>query len=191
MKLISTFAAIASLALPHAMAAETSCTEIQLQTRKAVETAPDKLLETVSHTVAASPSCSCEIVKAAIEGSQADAKTVAAIVETAITEAPEQLRLIAQCAVAMAPDALAEVQAVLARLDPNKVGAGDSAKSSKSAEATGSTEEVATTPNPLDFPGGGPVGSTSEEPDGPTLFPVIIPIVPVYIGPPQVTDVNP
>ena len=53
----------------------------------------------------------------------------------------------------------AEVQAVLAKLDPNRGESGDSAKSAKDAKAP--VGEVAAMPNPLDFPGQGPGRSDS------------------------------
>jgi hypothetical protein len=87
------------------------------------------------------------------------------------------MRLIAQCAIAAAPDALTDVQAVLAKLDPNSGEAGDSGKSAKGAKAPAG--EVAAMPNPLDFPGKGPVRP---------LFPIFPPVI---INPPNVTVVNP
>jgi hypothetical protein len=56
-------------------------------------------------------------VKAAIVAADADKKTVALIVDTAILEAPDQLRIIAQCAIAIAPDAIAKIQAVVEKYD--------------------------------------------------------------------------
>jgi hypothetical protein len=142
-----------------------------------------KVLEIVSAEVAASPSCACEVVKAAIEGAEADAKLVAAIVEAAVVAAPEQMRLVAQCAVAVAPDALAEVQAVMAKLDPNLGESGESAKSSKDAKDP--IGEVAAMPNPLDFPGQGPVGPTPGGPGGNGIIPITPPVI---IAPPDVTN---
>jgi len=153
--------------------------------KSSVAAEQSKVLEIVSEEVAASPPCACEIVKVAIEASNADSKTVAAIVEAAVIAAPEQMRLIAQCALAVAPDALADVQAVLAKLDPN-LGDSGSAKSSK--DSKGVVGEVAAMPNPLDFPGQGPVGPT---PGGPGGLGIIPNLPPVIVAPPLVTDVNP
>ena len=114
--------------------------------------------------------------------------TVAAIVEAAANVAPEHMRLISQCAVAVAPDALAQVQAVLAKLDPNSGKAGHSAKSAKDAkDAKAPVGEVAAMPNPLDFPGQGPIGPIIGGPGGQPLIPIFPPIV---INPPEVTNVN-
>jgi hypothetical protein len=160
--------------------AENECSKVSLSVKAAVAAEQSKVLEIVTNEVSASPACSCEVVKAAIEGSGADVKTVAAITEAAILAAPDQMRLIAQCAIAAAPDALVEIQAVLAKLDPNAGDSGDSSKSAKSAKgAKAPIGEVAAMPNPLDFPGKGPVGP---------LFPVYTPGI---FNPPDVTDVNP
>jgi hypothetical protein len=170
----------ASLGLGSAYAEDKDCGNVTLSVKAAVAAEQSKVLEIVTNEVASSPACSCEVVKAAIEGSGADVKTVAAIVEAAIIAAPDQMRLIAQCAIAVAPDALAEVQAVLAKLDPNAGESGQSAKSAKSAKGEKSPiGEVAAMPNPLDFPGKTRI---------PPLFPFFPPII---INPPRVTDVDP
>jgi hypothetical protein len=156
--------------------AEIDCLQLSASVKAAVAAEQSKVLEIVSAEVAAAPACACEVVKAAIEGAGADATTVAAIVETAITASPENMRLISQCAIAVAPDALVEVQTVLAKLDPNSGESADSAKSAKGAKAP--TGEVAAMPNPLDFPGKGPVRP---------LFPIFPPVI---INPPDVSNVN-
>ncbi len=110
------------------------CPEIALALAKRVENDPSLLLETVATEVGASPACACEIVKAAIQATGGEVATVIGIVETAITASPENMRLISQCAIATAPEALAEIQALLAKLDPNG-GEGTSAKSAKSSKS--------------------------------------------------------
>lgn len=172
----------ASLGLGSASAEDKDCGNVTLSVKAAVAAEQSKVLEIVTNEVSSSPACSCEVVKAAIESSGADVKTVAAIVEAAITAAPDQMRLIAQCAIAVAPDALAEVQAVLARLDPNAGDSGQSAKSAKGEKAP--IGEVAAMPNPLDFP-----GKTGIPPMVP-FFPPIIINPPVVINPPLVSDSN-
>ena len=167
--------------------AAVDCSELSKSVKNAVAAEQSQVLEIVSAQVAAAPDCACENVKAAIEGSKANAETVAAIVEAAAIAAPEQLRLVSQCAVAVAPDALGEVQAVLAKLDPNLGESGDSAKGSKSAKVA-PIGEVAAMPNPLDFPGQGPIGPT---PGGPGGLPLIPQLPPVIIAPPDVSNVNP
>jgi hypothetical protein len=158
-------------------ATEPDCGQLALEVKATVSSEPANLLEIVAARVSASPGCACEVVKTAIEVSKADAATVSAIVESAITAAPDQMRLIAQCAIAVAPDSLVQVQALLAKLDPNSGDAGDSAKSAKGEKAP--IGEVAAMPNPLDFPGKGPVKP---------LFPIFPPVI---INPPNVTNVNP
>jgi len=171
--------------------AKVDCLQLSLSVKHAVAAEQSKVLEIVATEVSAAPDCACEIVKAAIEGSSAKPATVAAIVETAATAAPEHLRLISQCAVAVAPDALAQVQAVLAKLDPNRGKSGPNTKSAKDAKAPAA--EVAAIPNPLDFPGQGPTGPISGGPGGQPLIPIFPPIIinPPFIHPPVVTDVNP
>jgi hypothetical protein len=172
------FLAAVCASLGQITAAEViDCGNLPLSIKAAVAADQSKVLEIVANGVSSSPACACEVVKAAIEGSGADVKTVAAIVEAAIIAAPDQMRLIAQCAIAVAPDALVEVQAVLAKLDPNAGDSGQGAKSAKDAKAP--IGEVAAMPNPLDFPGKGPVRP---------LFPIFPPVI---INPPDVTNVNP
>jgi len=163
--------------------ADVDCIQLSLTVKNSVAAEQSKVLEIVSTEIAAAPACACEIVKAAIEGSSASVDTVAAIVEAAAIAAPEQMRLVSQCAVAVAPDALGKVQAILAKLDPNLGESGSSSKSSKDAKAPAG--EVAAMPNPLDFPGEGPIGPT---PHGP---PPIVYYPPIVIVPPDVSPVNP
>ncbi|MEN9975206.1 MAG: hypothetical protein RLZZ282_1212 [Verrucomicrobiota bacterium] len=170
-------------------AAQIDCLTLSLAVKRAVAAEQSQVLEIVSTQVAAAPACSCEIVKAAIEGSLAKPATVADIVEAAATVAPEHLRLISQCAVAAAPDALLHVQTVLAKLDPNRgEPSGKSSKDSKSPAG-----EVAAMFNPLDFPGQGPVGPTTGGPGSPsgTGGEILVPVFPpIIINPPNVTSVN-
>ena len=193
--------AVTSLALTGIPArAEVDCHAVSISLKRAIVADKERLLEIVSTQVAASPQCACEIVKSSIEASHADTKTVAAIVETASIAAPEQMRLIAQCAVAMAPDALADVQAVMAKLDPNLGEGGRSAKDSKAVidakDAKGGASAAQSDPsnvlNPLNFPGQGPVGPIPGGPGGATLFPQLPPQIPMLlIAPPEVSNVNP
>ena len=166
------------------VSAEVDCLKLSLSVKHAVAAEQSQVLEIVATEVAAAPACSCEIVKAAIEGSHAKPTTVAAIVEAAATVAPEHLRLISQCAVAVAPDALAQVQAVLAKLDPNSGKSGHSAKSAK--DAKDAKAPVAALPNPLDFPGQGLYGPTFGGPGGEPLIPIYPPII--IINPPDTSS---
>jgi hypothetical protein len=110
------------------------------------------VLQLVERAVRENPSCSCEIVKAAIQTTNAESKLIASIVEVVGTSVPEQLRLAAQCAVAVAPDSLEDVQAVLAKLDPGTGNAQEGSEKGGTDKEAVAEEE---TPNPLDFPGSG------------------------------------
>lgn len=186
------FLAVVLGGLAHS--AEVDCQKVALSVKAAVEADPAKVLEVVSNEVAAAPDCSCEIVKASIEGSAASVELVAAIVEAAIVAAPDQMRLISQCAIAAAPDALSQVQAVLAKYDPNRGDGDASSKSAKDSKSGKEPAEVAAMPNPLDFPGEGPVGPNPGGPGGEPLIPYFPPIIinpPDIITPPDVTEVDP
>jgi hypothetical protein len=180
---LGAFSAIAALS---SASAEVDCLKLYLTVKSSVKAEQSQVLEIVTNEVASAPGCACEIVKAAIEGSNAKPKTVGAIVGAAITVAPEEMRVIAQCAIAVAPDSLSEVQAVLAKFDPNSGDSAHSAKGAKGAKAPAG--EVAAMPNPLDFPGSGPIGPSPGSPGGLLLFPVTPPVI---INPPVVTSVDP
>jgi hypothetical protein len=168
------------------VSAEVDCVKLSLAVKRGVAAEPSRVLEIVAVEISTAPACACEIVKAAIEGSQAKPEAVAAIVQAAITAAPEQMRLISQCAVAVAPDALPQVQAVLAKLDPKHGDAAVSAKSAKDAKAP--VGETAAMPNPLDFPGQGPLGPILGGPGGQPLIPIYPPII--IIIPPETSPVD-
>lgn len=156
-----------------------SCSSVAMSVGHRVQIDPSNVLEIVESEISANASCACEIVKTAIKASGADSALVADITEVAITSAPESMRMISQCAIAAMPEALAEVQAVLARLDPNRGDSTYSAKDSKSGKDAKAAvlSEIAPpkTPNPLDLP--------------PIFIPPIVP--PPYFPPPGVTDPNP
>jgi len=160
------------LAAP-ALAAD-SCEQVVARTKATAERAaadPIELLRLVDTEVAANPDCACEIVKAAILGTDCDDAIVGYVVETAVRAAPEHMRLIAQCAIATAPDSLLRVQEVMARLEP---GAGTSARSTKSAKGKGLEVKPAAIapPDPLDIPI------------------IVVPWVPPVINPPTSTRTN-
>ena len=153
----SLIASLFSFATVTSYAAQVDCVKLTFAIKQEVAANHSMVLQIVEKAVLANPSCACEIVKASITETQADAKMIASIVEVAAKAAPEQMRLIAQCAVAVAPDALEDVQAVLAKLDP---GAGKpegkpdkrdgAAKPSRSVKAESNQ-------NVLDFPTNGQV----------------------------------
>lgn len=169
------------------------CGDLFLSVEQRVKLDESEVLAIVETELKANPSCACEIVKAAIKATDAEASGVLQIVELAIQTVPEQMRMISQCAIASAPGSIAGIQALLARLDSNAGESGSSSKSSKSGESSKDAKaayvpDVAAMPNPLDFPGNGPVGPASGGPGGQPLVP---PNLPVVITPPVVTEVNP
>ncbi|MDG2399951.1 MAG: hypothetical protein P8M04_05215 [Akkermansiaceae bacterium] len=119
--------------------------------RVAVAADSSKVLEVVAANLAANESCACEIVKAAIVASDADKKLVAEIVNTAILAAPSQIRIITQCAMATAPDAVSNIQAIVERYDAAG-GEGHSAKGGLADEKGVISPPEADGPNPLDYP---------------------------------------
>lgn len=132
---------------------EADCLLISLSVRQRVKRDPDTVLQVVDKELRANPGCSCEIVKSAIVETDMQVATVVAIVKVAFEANPEQVRLIAQCAIAACPEALSAIQDLLAKYE-KAAGTGDSAKSAKGEKAAiFSEDEVAATPNPLDFPG--------------------------------------
>lgn len=173
----------AGLALISAVYRETGkqedssdCSGISLSVEQRIKLDVARTLEVVESEVASNPGCACEIVKSAIKASEADVQLVVSIVETAITVSPENMRMISQCAIATMPEAVAEIQALLARLDPNS---GDSdvysSKGSKSAKSSKDAKEALVAPassNPLDIPH-------------------LTPLIPIIIVPKPVTNVNP
>ncbi|MGB6219526.1 hypothetical protein [Haloferula sp.] len=152
------------------------CTQIAARTLATAERAsvdPVELLNLIDREVSASPGCACEIVKAAIIGTGCDDAIVGYIVETAVRASPENMRMIAQCAIATAPDSIVRVQEVMGRLDPG-AGEGRSAKSAKSAKDAKGLEvkPAATPPDPLDIPI------------------ITIPPIPPIVNPPPSTRTN-
>lgn len=154
----------------------TDCVALSLSVEQRIKLDASQVLQIVGAEVAANPSCVCEIVKTAIKASDADVALVVSIVETSIGAAPESMRMASQCAIATMPDSVAEVQALLAKLDPNSGDSGQSSKGAKSAKSAKSAKVAAimsTPPNPLDFP---------------PIFPPVMP-PPNYCKP--VSNVNP
>jgi hypothetical protein len=116
----------------------------------AVSADSSKVLEVVAANIAINESCACEIVKAAIVASDADKKLVAEIVNTAILAAPSQIRMITQCAMATAPDAVSNIQAVVEKY--GSAGGSHSAKGGLADEKGVIAPPEADGPNPLDYP---------------------------------------
>ncbi|MFT4177016.1 MAG: hypothetical protein QM627_10210 [Luteolibacter sp.] len=162
-------------------ASASDCPSVGLSVEKRIKLEPSRLLEVVAQEIGANPTCACEVVKAAIRTVDADTRTVVAIVETAANASPESLRIVSQCAIAEMPEALADIQTLMARLDPNAGDSGASSKSGKEPIASAKSAkdskavviEKPVLPNPLDRP-----------PPFPFLPPPPVIVVPV-------TDVDP
>ena len=154
-----------------------ACSSVAMSVGHRVQIDPSQVLEIVESEISANSNCACEIIKAAIKGSGADPALVGDIAEVAITAAPQSMRMISQCAIAAMPEALSEVQAVLAKLDPNRGDSSYSAKDAKDAKAAVASVIAPpdVPPNPLDVP--------------PPFFPPIVP--PPYFPPPGVSDPDP
>ncbi|MDB4519115.1 hypothetical protein N9118_06140 [Akkermansiaceae bacterium] len=179
-------------AAPFAQANTLDCVKVSNAVRLAVAADSDKVLEIVAKQIAANESCACEVVKAAIIASDAKKEVVAQIVDVAINEAPSMLRIIAQCAIAIAPDAQPNIQAILEKYDF----AGGEGDSEKGALDKGGVPDEASA-NPLDFPASEGYGSSAARPEGgaapvgpapggPGGFPLLPPGLPLTF-PPVVT----
>ena len=94
------FASMVSLAKAGA---PSTCDQISTDVREAVGKDPSKVLMIVEDALVINESCACEIIKAAIMASSADAAMVHQIVQTALAVAPKMAAVIAECAAAAAP----------------------------------------------------------------------------------------
>lgn len=151
---------------------EEICDKLYLEVRSMIRANLPQLLEIVSREISKQPKCSCEIIKAAIDESKANANLVAAIVEAALGSVSEEyFPAIVQCALAAAPDATARIRSLVGKLALNNPSLNAILK-----------------PNPLDFPHGGPVGPA---PGGPGGLPALPAPAPVLVKPPKVTNVDP
>lgn len=157
-------------ATTFAGAAESNCQEVTKATNAAVAKSPEKVLEIVAKLVAENKACSCEVVKAAIISTEADKELVGKIVETAVKAAPEQISLISTCALAVAPDAQAQIVAVVSN-HGNSAGGDYSAKADLGAKGKEALPMAPIKLNPLDFPGAGPIAPELGSSGGQPLLP--------------------
>lgn len=151
------------------------CPAVSLSVEQRIKLDISKALEVVESEVNANPGCACEIVKAAIAATDADVPMVVSIVQVSINAAPENMRIISQCAIASMPESINQVQALLAKIDPNSgdaaVYSSKNSKSAKSAKSPKAPITSAAVANPLD-----------------RLF---MPVTPPIITTRPVTDVDP
>ena len=177
--------------------AEVDCVGISRSVALEVTADRSQVLEIVSKYASEAPGCVCEVVKSAINASEADSGRVAAIVEVAVTANPDQIPLIANCAIATAPDAVGDIQAVLVRLlDP--ILRYNIVRKGFCAVGGGEGSGFNTPWNPLDFPGNGnpDVGPLPGMDGGNIILRPgpqyeVAPIIQPPVVPPVVTPVNP
>jgi hypothetical protein len=122
--LLLTLLAVAATSVTFAADASKDCSPLSATVTAEVTAKPSDVLSIVSAQIAANPTCACEIVKAAIAAAKADKDLVGQIVFTAVTAAPTEATTVAECAVAVAPEAAETVKAALrsAYSDKNPVG---------------------------------------------------------------------
>jgi hypothetical protein len=89
-----------------AKAQSSSCQGIADDVTAAVSKEPGKVLMIVEDALVINESCACEIIKAAILASQADATLVNQIVQTAISVSPKQSGIIMDCATSISPNSV-------------------------------------------------------------------------------------
>jgi hypothetical protein len=103
-------AGLAAFASASKVKAQSSaCDDISRDVASAVQKDPGKVLMIVEDALVINEACSCEIIKAAITASQADATLVNQIVQTAISVAPKMSGVIMDCATSVSPGAVAGV----------------------------------------------------------------------------------
>jgi hypothetical protein len=160
----------------------------------------EKFSTQTAEAIQADPDQACEITKSAVK--TADIKTITLIVEKTAELVPEKIQLVAQCAIAQAPDAAESVLHTLDRILGKNASASivDSSKNGIDSAKSGKDGDVAsaTSLNPLDFPIG-PNGATNTV--GPPAgaaggFPMLPPGGQpggsiIIINPPAVTNVDP
>ena len=188
MKTTLKFALLAAVCCASVHAADkpqVDCVKVSFSIKEEVASNQSLVLQIVEKAVLANQDCACEVVKSAITATQADNKLIASIVEVAAMAAPEKMRLIAQCAVAVAPDSLTDVQAVLAKLDP---GTSNGGKSGKEVTEKGGLEED---PSLAEDPELNPDGTPKKPVKPPGILDRPSGPMPFFIFKPFVEDTNP
>ena len=130
-------------------AQEGGCGEVGHRVRMAVEQSPDKVLIFVEDAILANELCTCEIVKGAIVGSVGDRDQVRAIVFTAVFTSPGMAATIAECAIAVAPEAAEVITLALEEALVGVSGEGDASSYAGGKEVvySPSGEEVVYSPS--------------------------------------------
>jgi hypothetical protein len=94
-------ATVAAASSTAAVRSHPNCDQVADAVREAIAKAPAKLLPTVEDFMITNESCACEIVKAAVLASHANAELRQQIGVTAIDIAPQQKQIIADCLAAL------------------------------------------------------------------------------------------
>lgn len=105
--------AISSWSSLQANPGQDFCQSIGRRVKADCEAKPERVLVVVEDGVMQNEGCACEVVKGAIVGASAGARLVGEIVFTAVSKAPGAATTIAECALAAAPDASAEIRSAL------------------------------------------------------------------------------
>jgi hypothetical protein len=113
---------LAFIALTLGAQAAPKCDQIAQDVRQAITSDPAKTLMIVEDALVINESCACEIVRAAIEASKADAALKQEIVQTALAVAPKMAPVITECAGIEAAAAPAVPTAVTEVTDSGKSG---------------------------------------------------------------------
>jgi hypothetical protein len=113
------------------------CGKIAQDVTESITKEPSKTLMIVEDALVINESCACEIIKAAIKASKADAPMVEQIVATAVAVAPKMSPVIIECANATAPGT-SDVTTVSETL---------SGKDAKSVQPVTPVEEPTSTPD--------------------------------------------
>jgi hypothetical protein len=170
--LLLTLLAVAATSVTFAADAAKDCSPLSATVTAEVSAKPSDVLSIVSAQIAANPTCACEIVKAAIAASKADKDLVGQIVFTAVTAAPTEATTVAECAVAVAPEAAETVKAALrsAYSDKNPVGK-NSAKNAPQPPPADETADFGLSPVAIGgvyliYPGSGSSGPQLIERNG-------------------------
>ncbi len=92
--------------------------------RSEIAAKPSRVLIAVEDALTMNEQAACEIVKAAIQSTRADARLVGEIVFTALHHSPAMSAVIVECAVATSPQAVDEIKQAMERALGAKTGSG-------------------------------------------------------------------
>jgi hypothetical protein len=116
-----------------------NCSQIAGDVKAAVAKDPSKVLMIVEDALVISESCACEIVKAAIAASSADAAMIQQIVQTGIAVAPKYSAMITECASSTGPIAVAKESPAEEESGKNPAGKNPSGKNAMAFSEGGKT----------------------------------------------------